>query len=126
MLKIGLVGTGHLGKIHLRNLLELPVDFEVVGFYDTDDPTVQEIQREFQTTSFSDLEDLMNASEALLIASPTLSHFPIAVQALKKANIFSLKNRFVSRLKNPRNCCFMHKKQVWLCRLDTWNVSIQH
>ncbi len=84
MLKIGLVGTGHLGKIHLRNLLELPVDFELVGFYDTDDSTVQEIQREFQTTSFSDLEDLMNASEALLIASPTPSHFPIAVQALKK------------------------------------------
>jgi predicted dehydrogenase len=84
MLKIGLVGTGHLGKIHLRNLLELPVDFEVVGFYDTDHSVAMDVQREFQTKSLPDLEELMNVVDALLIACPTPSHFPIAVQALKK------------------------------------------
>lgn len=84
MLKIGLVGTGHLGKIHLRNLLELPQDFEVVGFFDTDTSILEDIQHEFQTKSFPDIEELMSAVDALLIASPTSSHFPLAVQALKK------------------------------------------
>jgi hypothetical protein len=84
MLKIGLVGTGHLGKIHLRNLLELRVDFEVVGFFDTDHTVAMDVQREFQTKSLPDLEELMNVVDALLIACPTPSHFPIAVQALKK------------------------------------------
>jgi len=84
MLKIGLVGTGHLGKIHLRNLLELSSDFEVLGFYDTDQLVVKDVEREFHLKSYSDLEELFSAVDAVLIASPTQSHFPIAVQALKK------------------------------------------
>ena len=35
MLKIGVIGAGHLGKIHLKLLLELKDTFEVIGFYDT-------------------------------------------------------------------------------------------
>jgi predicted dehydrogenase len=33
MLKIGVLGAGHLGKIHIRLLKEIP-DFELVGFFD--------------------------------------------------------------------------------------------
>jgi len=84
MLKIGLVGTGHLGKIHLRNLLELSSDFEVLGFYDTDQLTANEVERDFHLTAYPDLEKLIVDVDALLISSPTQSHFPIAVQALKR------------------------------------------
>lgn len=84
MLKIGLVGTGHLGKIHLRNLLELSSDFEVLGFYDTDQLTANEVERDFHLTSYPELEELIVDVDALLISSPTQSHFPIAVQALKR------------------------------------------
>ena len=84
MLKIGLVGTGHLGKIHLRNLLELSSDLEVLGFYDTDQLVVNEVERDFHLTSYPDLEELIVDVDALLISSPTQSHFPIAVQALKR------------------------------------------
>lgn len=84
MLKIGLVGTGHLGKIHLRNLLEMPADFDVRGFYDTDHSVVLDVEREFHLTSYSEIEELLVDVDALLISSPTESHFPIAVQALKR------------------------------------------
>lgn len=83
MLKIGVVGTGHLGKIHLQNLLDLPMDFNVCGFFDTDDSIVAEVESEFQLSSFKKLSDLINEVDAVLIASPTHSHFAIAVQALK-------------------------------------------
>lgn len=83
MLKIGVVGTGHLGRIHVQNLLEMPMHFDLCGFFDTDSSIVKEIEREFQLTSFPDLGDLMQVVDALLIASPTYSHFSIAVQALK-------------------------------------------
>jgi len=36
MLKIGLIGAGHLGKIHLKLILELSDYFDLVGFYDED------------------------------------------------------------------------------------------
>lgn len=83
MLKIGVVGTGHLGRIHVQNLLEMPMHFDLCGFFDTDSSIVKEIESEFQLTSFPDLGDLMQVVDALLIASPTYSHFSIAVQALK-------------------------------------------
>ena len=35
MLKIGVLGAGHLGKIHIRCIKEIP-DFDLVGFYDPD------------------------------------------------------------------------------------------
>ena len=45
MLKIGIIGVGHLGQIHLKLLLELKELYEVVGFYDSDKELVQKINR---------------------------------------------------------------------------------
>ena len=36
MLKVGVLGAGHLGKIHLKLLKELKTDYEVIGFFDSD------------------------------------------------------------------------------------------
>jgi predicted dehydrogenase len=83
MLKIGVVGTGHLGKIHVKNLLEMSMDFDLRGFFDTDISKVKEVEEEFKLNFFPHLEDLIQSVDALLIASPTNSHFSIAVQALK-------------------------------------------
>jgi predicted dehydrogenase len=83
MLKIGVVGTGHLGKLHVQNLLEMPVEFDLCGFFDTDDSVVKRIESEFKLMSFNNLGGLIQVVDAVIIASPTESHFPIAVQALK-------------------------------------------
>jgi predicted dehydrogenase len=65
-------------------LLELSSDFEVLGFYDTDQLVANEVERDFHLTSYPELEELIVDVDALLISSPTQSHFPIAVQALKR------------------------------------------
>jgi predicted dehydrogenase len=83
MLKIGVVGTGHLGKVHVQNLLGLPMDFDLRGFFDTDISIVSNVEREFRIKPFKELSDLIHDTDAVLIASPTHSHFAIAVQALK-------------------------------------------
>jgi len=83
MLKIGVVGTGHLGKIHLQNLLELTTDFTVYGFYDTDATISAEVERDFNLKSFDQLTALISHVDAILVSSPTHTHFSIAIQALK-------------------------------------------
>lgn len=84
MIKIGVVGTGHLGKIHLQNLLGLSMDFEVVGFFDSDSATSDFVEREFKLQAFNTLDDLISVVHALVIASPTESHYSIAVRAIKE------------------------------------------
>ena len=46
MIKIGVIGAGHLGKIHIRLLKQID-EFDFVGFYDSNEETSKEIEREF-------------------------------------------------------------------------------
>ena len=45
MLKIGVLGAGHLGKIHLKCIKEIP-EFDLVGFYDPDSDNADKIEQE--------------------------------------------------------------------------------
>lgn len=82
MIKIGLFGAGHLGKIHLRLLKEIP-SFEVIGFYDTDPKVAEKVSKEFGVIAYDDPELLMHDSEAIDIVTPTLSHFELASKSIK-------------------------------------------
>jgi predicted dehydrogenase len=83
MLKIGVLGTGHLGKFHLNNWKEIP-GIELVGFYDPDDATGKEVSEQYQLPRFTDTESLMDSSDALDIVAPTTFHFELCEQAIKK------------------------------------------
>ena len=50
MLKVGVFGTGHLGKFHLNNW-KLIRDAEVVGFYDPNDKTAAEVAEKYHITT---------------------------------------------------------------------------
>jgi predicted dehydrogenase len=83
MLKAGVLGAGHLGKIHLK-LLELSDKFELVGFYDPSKENAQKVSKEFGYHSFNSIEELIEAVDVVDIVTPTLSHFDCAKQAIEK------------------------------------------
>ena len=83
MLKIGVIGAGHLGKIHLKLLLELKDSFEVIGFYDTDRENAKIVNRSFRVKSFKSVELLIEAADVIDIVSPTISHFDCASLAIR-------------------------------------------
>jgi predicted dehydrogenase len=82
MLKVGVLGAGHLGKIHLR-LLQQSDKYELVGFYDPSQENAALVSKEFGYTSFPTIEALLEKVEVVDIVTPTLSHFDCAKQALK-------------------------------------------
>jgi predicted dehydrogenase len=79
-LKIGLLGVGHLGKIHLK-CIQASEALELVGFYDPDPTTAQKVAETFNTKAFSSFEALLNAVEAVDIVTPTTTHFELAKKA---------------------------------------------
>lgn len=85
MLKIGVLGAGHLGKIHIRLILELKEEFELVGFYDSNDQTAEEVKDMFKIQRFSTVQELIDAVDCVDIVTPTLSHFELASQVLRKS-----------------------------------------
>ena len=83
MIKVGVLGAGHLGKIHLR-LLQKSEKYELVGFYDPFDDNATKVAAEFGYTKFESIDTLIDAVDLVDIVTPTLSHFDCAVSAIKK------------------------------------------
>lgn len=84
MIKIGVLGAGHLGKIHIRLIKEIE-SFELVGFYDPDNENARAAEEEFQVKRFNQLDELIDAVDAVDIVTPTLSHFMCAEKTVKRS-----------------------------------------
>ena len=82
MIKVGVIGAGHLGKIHLSILNNS--DFELVGFHDTDVSNSEKLSQEKGYTFFKNLDSLINKIDAAVIVSPTTTHFGIAEKCISK------------------------------------------
>lgn len=81
MLKIGVFGAGHLGKIHIQQWKEIP-NIQLIGFYDPDDTNAQSAIDQYGVTRFTDVDELIKAVDALDIVSTTTTHYPIARKCL--------------------------------------------
>lgn len=77
MLKAGVLGAGHLGKIHLK-LLQQSIKYELVGFYDKDQEASKKIEEEFGYKSFPSMESLIDACDMVDVVTPTIYHFECA------------------------------------------------
>ncbi|MFY0674379.1 MAG: Gfo/Idh/MocA family oxidoreductase [Bacteroidia bacterium] len=84
MVKIGVLGAGHLGSIHLKLLKQIP-DFDLVGFFDPNPQQAGKAAKEFGINSFGTIEELIDVVDAVDIVTPTLSHYDCAVAAIKSS-----------------------------------------
>ncbi|MFN5334231.1 MAG: Gfo/Idh/MocA family protein [Bacteroidota bacterium] len=82
MLNVGLFGVGHLGRIHLKNWLEIK-DVRLCGFYDPDQKTAQEIVTQYNIPYFSDPQELLHVADAVDIVAPTNYHYDLCELAIK-------------------------------------------
>tara|TARA_B100001109_G_scaffold75431_1_gene61892 strand:+ start:616 stop:1575 length:960 start_codon:yes stop_codon:yes gene_type:complete len=83
MLKVGVLGAGHLGKIHLK-LLDKSKKYLLIGFYDPDIANSESVAKEFNYNYFEKLDDLIDAVDVIDIVTPTLSHYNCAIKAISK------------------------------------------
>jgi predicted dehydrogenase len=81
MLKIGVLGAGHLGKIHIKCILQIE-EYELVGFYDPDKKVTEDVKNQFNIKSFDSLAELIENCDVVDIVTPTLSHYDCARSAI--------------------------------------------
>lgn len=87
ILKVGVVGVGHLGKEHARIYHELS-ECELVGISDSD-PAKAEKAKELGTVYYKNPLELIGKVDAVSIATPTSTHYAVAKEFLK-ASIHTL------------------------------------
>jgi len=83
MLKIGVIGAGHLGKIHINCIKQIP-DYQLVGFYDTNPEIATSVEAEFGVKPFESISELIEMVDVVDIVTPTFAHFEHAAHALKR------------------------------------------
>ncbi|WP_372744594.1 Gfo/Idh/MocA family protein [Lutibacter sp.] len=109
MLKAGVLGAGHLGKIHLR-LLNQSEKYELVGFYDPIKENAKKVEEEFGYKSFDTIQELIDAVDVVDIVTPTLSHFDCAKEAIEKGKHIFIEKPITKTLKEAETLIELSKK----------------
>ncbi len=81
-IKVGVIGTGHLGKLHTKMFKGIE-NCELVGVYDSNSPVAESVANEFKVNSFPNEETLLKSVEAVSIAVTTTAHFEVAKKCLE-------------------------------------------
>ena len=81
-MNIGILGAGHLGKIHMNCAINCG-KWNVVGFFEPDDQNAAAAIAKFGLRRFDSLDDLFEACDAVDIVTPTITHFELAAKALR-------------------------------------------
>ena len=83
MLRIGVLGVGHLGKFHLNNWKTIS-GVRLEGFYDPNDATSEAVETKYQLKRYDDPDSLIDVCDAVDIVAPTTYHFELCEKALRK------------------------------------------
>lgn len=81
-MRIGVLGVGHLGKVHVKLLKEIS-EFELVGFYDINPETSSFVSHTYGIKSYDSREALIEDVDAIDIVTPTPTHFECAQAAVR-------------------------------------------
>ena len=118
MLKIGVLGAGHLGKIHIKCIKDIP-EYELVGFYDASAENAAVVSKELSITAFATIDALLKEVDVIDIVTPTLSHYDCAEQALSAG-----KHVFIE--KPVTNTVEEAEKLIALSRSNKLKVQVGH
>lgn len=102
MLKVGIFGAGHLGKIHISQWKTLP-GVELVGFYDPDDDNAATVITEYHLKRYDNTAELIEAAQALDIVSTTTSHFEVAKACLLHSRHIFIEKPMTNTMQEARD-----------------------
>lgn len=125
MINAGLVGAGHLGKIHLR-LLNQSDRYNLVGFHDKDVENGKKLEAELGYRYFENFEDLLAEIEMLDIVTPTIYHYDYAIKAIKKGIHFFIEKPVTQTLEQAEELltlCHEHGIKAQVGHVERYNPA---
>ncbi|WP_299766648.1 Gfo/Idh/MocA family oxidoreductase [uncultured Dokdonia sp.] len=109
MLKAGVLGAGHLGKIHLR-LLQQSENYELIGFYDASPEVRKAIADEFGYTPFDTMESLIEACDMVDVVTPTTFHYECAKKVITAGKHLFIEKPITNTIEEAEELLALAKK----------------
>ena len=117
MLKIGIFGVGHLGKIHLKLLYELTNLYNVIGFFDPDDREAEIIQDLYNIRRYKTINELIQNCDCIDIVTPTLFHYEIAIEALRAGKPVFIEKPITDKIEEAESLVNLSKENSTLIQV---------
>ena len=83
ILNVGIIGTGHLGKIHTK-LMKDVTRANLIGVYDLNYDVAKSVAEELEIEAFENLDDFLNSIDAVSIVATTSAHYEVIKKAFEK------------------------------------------
>jgi len=125
-LRIGVVGVGHLGKLHVKMLADMP-GVQLAGVFDTDETKAQSVAAEYGTRAWSTLDALMEQVDAITVATTTTAHFTVACEALQRGVHVFLEKPITETVAEANEICRLARERrvtVQVGHIERFNPAI--
>lgn len=99
--KIGVVGTGYLGRLHARILTEMP-EVEAVGFVEPIDEVADEVTRSLGLRRFESVQALAEVVDCAVVATPTVLHRTMAEALIRRGCDVMIEKPITATLEDAR------------------------
>ncbi len=127
MLKIGVLGVGHLGKIHLKCIKLLEETYELVGFYDPDAGACAQAMQAYGVDPFPSVDALLNSVDVVDIVTPTTTHFELATKAIAAGKHVFIEKPLTQTLEQARQLLAMSRQadiKVQIGHVERFNPAL--
>jgi len=125
MLKIGVLGVGHLGHIHLK-CIQLVDQLELVGCYDIDEEKCKSMAAAYDIQAFERAEALIEAVDIVDIVTPTVSHFELAEKAIKSGRHLFIEKPLTHTIEQGRRLLKLgetHQVKIQVGHVERFNPA---
>lgn len=116
MLKIGIIGLGHLGEIHLKQWLEI-VPPKAIKCFDIDKDKLETISSNYGIDTTQSYEELLVNSDIIDIVTPTNFHYHYAVKALEANKHVFIEKPVCETLEEVNHLIELQKKSKTLVQI---------
>ena len=125
MIKISVVGLGQMGVNHLNNLLNIK-NISLINIYDK--IKRKELANKYNTKFSKNIKEVINNSDATIIATPTTTHFKYFLECSKKIKNIFIEKPLVTDIKQFKKILQITKKKkinLKVGYIERYNPTIQ-
>lgn len=127
-IKLGIVGIGHLGSLHLKIFNELKDKVEIVGICDVKKERAEMLAEQYGVPAFTDYRQLLGKIDSVSICTPTEKHFEIGEFFLSN-NIHTFIEKPISKTvaeaKVLAELAIMHNVKLQIGHVERFNTAFQ-
>lgn len=124
---VGVAGVGHMGKYHV-NVLSQIKNAHFLGVYDRDQEEARKVAREFNVSSFSHLEELCDQVDAVILATPTSTHYDLGKKILEADKHLLIEKPITDNLSKAEELISLaqtRKRKLLIGHVERYNAAVQ-